>query len=184
MSALEQARDALRARQGAGARYDAPTAPAADLALARRGAAYFARRLNAQGDADLALPSSRPGWSRQRVTAAVALQARAFAQAIATAQGGENDEHAETDRAALDLAETLPPRALRHLAAHAAIHLDVAWRDMSDADWEAELPLQPSTPARATPLLQALALWRGALALGGRLRDVPEELRDTVAQQD
>lgn len=184
MSTLDQARDALRARQGAGARYDAASAPAADLALARRGAAYFARRLNAQSDADLQRASARPGWSRQRVAADVALQARAIAQAIATVQGAQGEEHAETDRAALDLAQTLPPRALRHLAAHAAIHLDVAWRDMDDADWEAALPLQPPTPARATPRLQAIALWRGALALGGRLRDVPEDLRDTVAQQD
>src|SRR5277367_5455137 len=52
------ARTRLRERQGAGARYDAPTAPAADLLLARRGTAYFARQLNALSDIELDGPSA------------------------------------------------------------------------------------------------------------------------------
>ena len=48
---------ALRQRQGAGARYDAPNAPHDDLLLARRGAAYFARQLNRLDDTALDAPS-------------------------------------------------------------------------------------------------------------------------------
>lgn len=184
MTTLDEARAALVARQGRGARYDAASAPSADLSLARRGTAYFARKLNEQADADLALPSARPGWSRQRVTADVALRARAIAQAIEDANGLVSDERAETDAAALDLAETLPARALRNLVAHAGIHLNVVWRDLTDAQWDVPVTLDAATPARATPRILAQVIWRGALALGGRLRDVPEDLRAVVAQQD
>lgn len=184
MSGLDEARAELRARLGAGARYDAANAPAEALSLARRGTAYFARKLNELSDADLAALSARPGWSRQRVAAAVALQAREFAQAIEDANGLDSDDRAETGPEALDLAETLPPRALRFLAAHADIHLNVVWRDLSDAAWDGAVALPRGTvPARETARLRAETVWAGALALGngGRLRDVPEDLRAAVA---
>lgn len=182
MSGLDAARESLRARQGPGARYDAAAAPAGDLALARRGTACFARVLSGVRDDELAAPSARPGWSRARVAAAVALQAREIAQAIEDAEGLESDARAATDAAALDLAESLPPRALRNLVAHAAIHLNVVWRDLPDAGWggTATLAVGP-TPTRDTPRLRALAVWGGAVALGGRRRDLPATLRDAVA---
>ena len=187
MGDLDLARAALRARQGAGARYEAATAPAQDLALARLGAAYFARKLNELSDAELAMLSARPGWTRARVAASVALQAREIAQAIEDALGLESDERAATDRAALDLAETLPPRALRHLCAHADVHLAVVWRDVPEAGWAGQVALaRGTTDICATPRQRAIALWAGALALGngGRLRDVPQGLRDELAKQD
>ncbi|MGB0411134.1 MAG: maleylpyruvate isomerase N-terminal domain-containing protein, partial [Pikeienuella sp.] len=74
------AREALRARQGKGARYDAPNAPHDDLLLARRGAAYFARKLAELNDADLNAPSLRAGWSRRHLIAHTGYHARAFAR--------------------------------------------------------------------------------------------------------
>ncbi|MDO5620962.1 MAG: hypothetical protein Q4G24_05775 [Paracoccus sp. (in: a-proteobacteria)] len=169
---LEAARAALRLRQGAGARYDAPEAPAQALTDARRGMAYFARKLNDLPDAALWDASARPGWSRRRVIAGAALQARDIAQRLEDATGQQGDRE-DTGPAALDLAETLPARALRHLAAHADIHLNVVWRDLTGADW----PL-----AAATPHARAVAIWAAALALrnGGRLADVPQPLREAV----
>jgi maleylpyruvate isomerase len=185
MTTLDEARAALRLRQGVGARYGAPAAPAADLALARRGTAYFAGKLNETTDDKLVHASRRPGWSRARVAAAVALQARAIAQAIEDANGLISDDRAETDVPALDLAETLPPRALRHLVSHAEIHLNVAWRDLDDAGWAGTVTLDGRPVAtNDTPHLRALMLWAGALALGGRLRDVPEALHTSLAKQD
>lgn len=175
---LEQARAELRARQGAGARYDAPTAPADALALARRGTAYLARIVNGLDDAALWAVSARDGQTRRRIIAAAALEAREIAQALEDATGRPGDR-AETDAAALDLAETLPARALRHLAAHAEVHLNVVWRDLADADWDAPVMLTggPIT-ARETALLHARTLWRAALDLraGGRRRDIPAAL--------
>src|SRR5690606_37927969 len=48
--------------------------------------------------------------------------------------------------------ESLPPRALRHLAHHAAIHLDVEWRDLDAAAWDASVVTAQgrTVPARET----------------------------------
>lgn len=177
---LTAARAALIVRQGGGARYDAAAAPHRELDWARLGTAYFARKLNELDDAALGASSARPGWTRRRVVAATALQARAIAQAISAATGGDIEEHAETGEAALDLAETLPARALRNLAAHADIHLNVVWRDLTDANWDVPLVgLAGAASPRQTAMLRARTLWTAAVELGsgGRLRDAPAGLR-------
>jgi len=176
---LEAARLALRVRQGGGARYDAPSAPARELAWARSGMAYFRRKLNEIDDSGLWTASRRPGWSRRRVIAAAALEARAIAQAIERAIGAPEHEFADTGGAALDLAETLPARALRHLATHADAHLDVVWRDLGDAQWDVAVAgVAEAATARQTALRRARTLWRGAIDLGagGRWRDAPVAL--------
>lgn len=177
--AMAAQRAALRLRQGGGARYDAAAAPARDLRCARLGTAYFARQLNGLDDDALWARSSRPGWSRRRVIAAVGLAGRAMAQAIGRAIGVACEDFADVDGEALDLAETLPAGALRHLVAHAAIHLDVTWRDLTDAQWDLPLADAPSATARDTVLTRARMLWTGALDLrsGGRPSDVPADVR-------
>lgn len=175
---LEAARAALRARQGGGARYDASSAPATELRWARLGTAYFARKLNELNDVALWEASSRPGWTRRRVIAAVGLEGRAMAQAITLATGGPGEEFADVGADALDLAETLPPAALRHLVTHAAIHLDVTWRDLTDAQWDAPLEGVVYATARETVVARARSLWTGAVDLraGGRFADAPPDL--------
>lgn len=175
------ARDALRARQGAGARYDAETAPQGDLLLARRGTAYFARKLNELPDEDLAAPSLRDGWSRRQLIAHVSLQARAMALALKVLREPLMAEEAEW-QPDLALAATLPARALRHLFDHAVKHLDVEWRDLPAAAWDGPpimLAGEEISP-RDTPDLRARDIWRAAMELGsgGRREDVPKPLRD------
>ncbi len=63
------AREALKARVGKGARFDAPNAPADDLLLARRGTAYFARKLMELSDEALYEPAAIDGLSRAYVVA-------------------------------------------------------------------------------------------------------------------
>lgn len=181
---LSEARSALAQRQGTGARYDAANAPRRELSWARLGTAYFARKLADLPDARLWDPSARRGWSRRRVIAASALQARAMAQAIELAIGCPTPDLADTDDRALLLAETLPARALRHLTAHAAIHLNVVWRDLTPDQWDLALTGIPGAPTiRATAVHRARALWIGACDLGngGRLADVPADLRPALA---
>ena len=92
LTAGEQAaREALRARQGAGARYDAASAPAEDLLLARRGTAYFARKLGELSDAELDAPSLREDVRRRALIAQVGYHARALALAVAAARAGRAD---------------------------------------------------------------------------------------------
>src|SRR5690625_2550856 len=85
---LEEAREALRVRQGAGARYDSPNAPARDLAWARGGTAYFARKLNELTDAELFRPSLLPGWTRAALIAHVGYNARALTRLCEWARTG------------------------------------------------------------------------------------------------
>lgn len=180
----DPARAALIARQGGGARYDAATAPARELAWARAGTAYFARLLNGLDDASLAGPSANAGWSRRAIIAQHGYQTRRMGQFIGAAQ---QQKHPGTVAIALavtpaeiSLGTTLPARALRHLIDHTTVHLNVAWRDLSDADWGGVWHDQTGRQItmRDTPLIRARAIWQNALALdaGGRLRDLPDGL--------
>ncbi|MGB0658980.1 MAG: maleylpyruvate isomerase N-terminal domain-containing protein [Mangrovicoccus sp.] len=184
----EDARAELRARQGAGARYDAPAAPAAQLAWARRGTAYFARLLNNLSYAQLQEPSRIPGWSRAHLVAHISYNARAIARLCETVRMGEDlvfypsrDER----EAEIQLAATLPDRALRHLFEHAVVHLNVEWRDLSNQHWTMSgTGLDGNSLAlAATPWIRARELWVHALDLnaGGRIKDFPSDFRDQLA---
>lgn len=182
-SATESAaRDALRARQGPGARYDAPLAPADELALARRGTAYFARVLNGLPDEDFGAPSLVPGWTRAAVIAHVGYNARALARVVEGARTGiDLPMYACEEARAEEIARgaSLPPRALRNLFRHAAVHLDVEWRDLADAGWDvlARGRNGGPLPIRETPWLRAREVWLHTVDLdcGGSCSDFPAE---------
>jgi maleylpyruvate isomerase len=172
------ARAALRARQGDGARYDAVEAPADLLLLARRGTASFARRLNDTPDEAFGLPTAREGWSRAMMVAYVGLHARKLAGNIEKHRRGRTDtpDIALTE-AELIRARSLSPRALRHLFHHSAKHLDVEWRDLSDAEWLDRL-FDSQTAIAETPVLRAAVVWHGAALLspGGQFLDLPRQV--------
>jgi maleylpyruvate isomerase len=182
---LEQARAALRLRQGAGARYDASDAPARELDWARHGTAYFARLLNELSDADLDAPSVLPGLTRRHVIAYIAYQARLLSEIVAwarTGQRGRFPRAAQVSGEEVALGVTLPSRALRYLFHHSEVHLNVEWRDLSDADWSASVEDAAGRRIllRQTPETRAKALWLHAadLASGGRSADMPPDLVD------
>ncbi len=175
---IEQARAALRARQGLGARYDAPNAPARELDWARRGTAYFARMLNELPDNALNGDSRVPGWSRRQVAACVGYHARALARVSECARTGapialwESPDQREGE---IEDGKTLPAGALRHLVSHAEVHLNVEWRDLADDEWDRSLPFEGIPNARVTPWLRAKEVWLRAVDLynGGRFEDFP-----------
>lgn len=188
----QEALAALRERQGKGARYDAPAAPARELLWARRGAAYFARKLNELDDAALDGSSSRAGRGRRLVVSEIGYQARALARiAQAAREGREREVFGDPDRQPDDVAlgATLPAHALRFLYAHSQAHLNVEWRDLADADWDRAVETfdgRRRTP-RDTVRERALSIWQAAIDLGngGSLRDVPADLQAaTAAHQD
>lgn len=182
-TAEDTARAELRARQGGGARYDAPAAPARELSWARRGTAYFARLLNDMTTTDLDGPSRIPGWTRRHVVAHVSYNARAialFAESIRAGTPARLYPSLADRQAEISLAATLPDRALRHLFQHSEVHLNVEWRDLTDAEWDAagtDLLGRP-LPVRQTPWLRARELWVHALDLGtgGRVQDLPPDV--------
>lgn len=179
--------ESLRERQGAGARYDADTAPHAHLDLARRGTAYFARRLMQLDDADLDAPSLLPGWTRRHLVAHVGYNARAVARLVEWARTGVENRMYASDTQRRDeiiRGATLPTRALRHLVDHAAVHLDVEWRDLSDEQWDAEVVTAQgrTVPTRETAWMRAKEVWVHAVDLdnGGSFLDLPPEMIDEI----
>ena len=177
---LDAARALLRLKQGGGARYDAPNAPALELDWARRGTAYFARKLQELGNADLAGESRVPGWSRRHVIAATAYHARMLARAAESARTGtaiplygsasQRDDEIEDGA-------TLPAEALRHLVNHAAVHLNVEWRDIPADAWDRPLAYDVMPTARHTPWMRAKQVWLRTLDLrnGAHPRDFPAD---------
>jgi len=153
----DAARQALIERQGKGARYDAPGAPAGDLLQARRLTAQVARLLNDTTDAALYRDASPSlAWRIARLS----LEARRMGEAIAAHRAGQPVASLVPDPAEVDFAAHLPPRALRHLFNHTRIHLNVEWREMSDGDWAARM-VQGGGPQVALadlPRLRAEAL--------------------------
>lgn len=180
----QAARAALMQRQGKGARYDAPSAPAEDLLMARRGTAYFSRKLNELSDADLDGAALRPGWTRRHVIAHVSYHARAQAMEIEAMIKGTAAPRIPAEKhhlPELDLAATLPARALRHLFHHSEVHLNVCWRDLTHVQWDMPVPLENGTAplARSLPILRAREVWFGAIDLnnGARQSDLPDAVR-------
>ncbi len=117
-TALDDARAALKERQGLGARYDAPGAPARELDWARAGHGLFRPILNDLPDDALDEPSAIIGFSRRRLIAQVGYQARLFSEIVAWARSGQTDpfpKEAAVSPDDLEFGITQPSRALRYL---------------------------------------------------------------------
>lgn len=166
----EEARSRLRERQGAGARYDSPLAPSRDLLWARRGTAYFARKLNELSDAALDAPSRVPGWSRRHVIAHVGYHARGLARLVEAARNGAAEESLAEPANQIENVEfgaTLPAHALRYLFQHSTIHLNVEWRDLSVNGWRESIRSFNGelVSIRKTPWMRAREIWIRAVDL-------------------
>jgi len=179
----ELARAQLRARQGAGARYDDPAAPHDDLALARRGTAYFARLLANLHDRQLDDLSATPGLGRRHIIAQVGLEARLLAEAVAsvrTAQGEALAFDIDPTLGEVEFTATLPSQALRNLFSHSEVHLNVEWRDLASDGWAAAVIDRTGkhVSIAGTPRRRALSLWQRAFQLraGARQADFPTGL--------
>jgi maleylpyruvate isomerase len=184
---LEEARIALRERQGSGARHDASLAPSQALDWARRGTAYFARLLNDLSDRALDEASGVEGFSRRRLVAYVGYHARLMSEFLAwgrTGEAGPFPRNLEVSADDLEFGITQPSRALRYLFDHSAVHLNVEWRDLSNEDWGRSVAdtTGRTTPLRDTPSMRARILWLLAIDLnsGGRFADMPADFVDAL----
>lgn len=178
---------ALRRRQGAGARYDAAAAPHDELLLARRGTAFFARAVQELSDEDLDAPSLLPGWSRRFLIAHVGYNARGLARLTTWARTGARTPMYDSDTQRWDemvTGSSLPARALRHLFEHSAVHLDVEWRDLEDAQWDVSVVTAQgrTVPARETAWMRAKEVWVHAVDLGAgqSFADFPASMIDRL----
>lgn len=152
----------------------------ADLLQARRGTAFFARKLKELGDGELSGDSLLPGWSRRHVVAHVGYNARALSRLVEWAATGV--EHPmypspEFRDQEIRFGATLSPTALRNLFDHSAVHLNVEWRDLPSESWETRVRTAQgrSVPARETVWLRTREVWVHAvdLANGAGFEDIP-----------
>lgn len=171
------------------ARVDQVTDPAIvdSLLLMRRGQAFWARALNDLRDAELDESSLLPGWTRRHVIAHVGFNARAVARLVEwAATGVETPMYASPRQRAeeIEFGATLPADALRNLAAHASVHLNVEWRDLPDANWSnLVVTAQGRTvPVSETVWMRTREVWIHAVDLrsGLSVRDFPDRLVDLL----
>ena len=75
-------------------------------------------------------------------------------------------------------------QALRNLSEHAAIHLDVEWRDLPEPAWQHQVKTAQGrlVPVSETVWMRTREVWLHAVDLraGGRFEDFPVELRDLL----
>jgi maleylpyruvate isomerase len=164
------------------ARQDQTTDPELLEALlqARRGTAFFARKLNELTDDELDGPSLLPGWNRRHVTAHIGYNARAIARLIEwAATGVETPMYASTEARdhEISFGATLSPIALRNLFDHSAVHLNVEWRDLPEQAWHQEVKTAQGriVPAEETVWMRTREVWTHAVDLdnGATFADIP-----------
>ena len=160
---------------------------AASLLLARRGTAYFARKLAELSDDELDGPSLLPEWSRRHVIAHVGYNARALTRLLEWARTGvETPMYAsiEQRRQEIDQGATLSPVALRNLVAHSTVHLNMEWRDLPAEAWQAQVRTAQgrTVPAAETAWMRTREVWIHAVDLDNdaSFHDFPAELLDAL----
>ncbi|MDQ0029715.1 maleylpyruvate isomerase family mycothiol-dependent enzyme [Arthrobacter bambusae] len=164
------------------ARHDLTTDPGLQEQLlhARRGTAFFARKLNELSDAELDGDSLLAGWSRRHVVAHIGYNARAIARLVEWASTGVETPMypsvAVRDEE-INFGATLSPIALRNLFDHSAMHLSVEWRDLCDDAWHHTVRTIQGreVPASETVWLRSREVWVHAVDLdnGASFGDMP-----------
>lgn len=158
-----------------------------ELRTVRRGTAFWHRAVEALDDAELDGPSLLEGWTRRHLIAHVGYNARAIARLVLWANTDE--EHpmyaSPEDRSReIEQGATMPARALRHLSHHAAVSLDVEWRDTPEDLWSYQVR---TAQGRAVPLSETVwmrtrEVWLHTIDLdqGALVSDIPEPVLERL----
>ena len=169
------------------ARADKTTDPEirAGLLLARRGTAYFSRKLGELRDDEFDAASLLPGWTRRHLIAHVGYNARAIVRLTEWAATGVEQAMYESPEARwreIEHGATLSPTALRDLCEQGTEQLNERWRVLPDEAWHAEIRTAQGrvVPASATLWMRTREVWLHAVDLdnGGSYSDFPAELID------
>ncbi|WP_017615646.1 maleylpyruvate isomerase family mycothiol-dependent enzyme [Nocardiopsis salina] len=157
------------------------------LLTVRRGTAFWHRKVEELGDTELDRPSLLDGWSRRHLIAHVGYNARAISRLVLWANTGvehpmySSPEERERE---IELGATMPARALRHLNHHAAISLDVEWRDTPEDRWTYEVRTAQgrTVPLSETVWMRTREVWLHAVDLdnGARVSDLPEDVLERL----
>ena len=171
------------------ARRDLTTDPGLQeqLLQARRGTAFFARKLNELSDAELDGDSLLAGWSRRHVVAHVGYNARAIARLVEWASSGVETPMYPSVAARdeeINFGATLSPIALRNLFDHSAVHLSVEWRDLPEDAWHHTVRTAQgrTVPASETVWMRTREVWVHAVDLdnGASFGDIPASVLERL----
>lgn len=162
--------------------------PGEDLLLAYRGTAYFLRWLAQLPERAYDRPGHPQAPADRRTTiATVGYDARGWANLTEALRERRSDAatFARGEREVLiSSGSTLPPRALRHLVEHSAVHLAVEWRDLPADAWSGHGvdDAGATLPVVRTPWLRARQTWLAAVDLGtgGTFTDFPASVIDRL----
>lgn len=164
------------------AKTDLATDPAllGDLATVRLGTASFRRALAVLADDELDAPCGLPGWTRRHLVAHVGYNARALSRLVTWAATGVEHPMYSSPQARgheIEIGATLRAQALRSLCEHAAIELDVRWRDLPADRWSAVVVTAQGrkVPVSQTLWMRTREVWlhAGDLQSGTRVSDIP-----------
>lgn len=167
------------------ARYDLTTDPELQdqLLTVRRGTAFWHRKVGELSDAELDGDTLLSGWTRRHLIAHVGYNARAISRLVYWANTGiETPMYAtpEDRNQEIQLGATMPARALRHLNDHAAVSLNVEWRDTPAKEWQniVRTAQGREVPLSETVWMRTREVWLHAIDLGNgaRLSDIPERV--------
>lgn len=166
-------------------------APVEDVLLAYHGTAYFLRLLAQLPEYAYHRPGHPDAPADRRTTiATVGYDARGWSALAAGLREGRSAvaTFAVEDRErAIASGATLPPRALRHLVEHSAVHLAVEWRDLPADAWSRHGVDHDGVPLAVarTPWLRARQTWLAAvdLGMGGTFSDFPISLIDRLIDE-
>lgn len=158
-----------------------------DLLDARRGTAFFARKINELSDAELDGASLLPGWTRRHVVAHIGYNARAITRLVEwAATGVETPMYTSTavrDHE-IDFGATLSPIALRNLFDHSAVHLSVEWRDLPEDAWQHQVRTIQGrqVPASETVWMRSREVWVHAVDLdnGATFEQIPANVLERL----
>ena len=165
------------------ARYDLTTDPDLQdqLLTVRRGTAFWHRKVGELSDTELEGETLLSGWTRRHLIAHVGYNARAISRLVYWANTGVETPMyatAEDRNREIELGATIPARALRHLNDHAAVSLNVEWRDTPAEKWEniVRTAQGRQVPLSETVWMRTREVWLHAIDLdnGARFSDVPE----------
>lgn len=165
------------------ARYDLTADPQlqTELLTVRRGTAFWHRKVEELSDAQLDEPTLLPGWTRRHLIAHVGYNARAITRLVQWANTGvETPMYASPEQRSheIELGATMPARALRNLNHHAAVSLNVEWRDTPQDRWNNEVKTAQgrTVPLTETVWMRTREVWLHAIDLnnGAPITDIPD----------
>lgn len=151
----------------------------------RTGTDFFLRHLDRLSDANLALPSRLPGWSRAHVAGHVARNADALSRLVHWAHTGvETPMYAspEQRREEIERSAGMPPRALREDVRVTARRLDEAMRTLDHWDAQVRSAKGRLIPAAEIPWMRVREVWLHTIDLdtGASASDLPAEVVDSL----